>query len=166
MNEDPRAYIEFVRERPERAGFREEPPPGGTILKARRRQVKLSRFGVVETVVVISNSVTRPDADQLRSFGEYAVRSAAVGKSRLPLGFGSSLVVYPVLLVDAISDASTQFVQNYVPKLWSIVEFPVVVEPRGGTFVFGAKTPVWGGAYYRKTRREAHDLLAPVEDAP
>jgi hypothetical protein len=123
--------------------------------------VKLSRFGVVETVVVISDPVTQADADRLRSFGDEAVRSAAVGKSRLPRGFGSSLVVYPVLQVDAISEALTQFAEDYVPKRWSIVEFPVVVDPSAQIVVFSSKTPVWGLAYYRQTRREAQQLLAP-----
>jgi hypothetical protein len=156
-------YVESVRERLMRAGFRDEAPSDGAVLKARRRQVKLSRFGVVETVVVISNLVTQADADRLRSFGAEAVRSASVGKSRLPLGFGSSLVVYPVLLVDGISDGLTQFAEDYIPKLWSIVEFPVVVDPSAQTVVFSSKTPVWGGAYYRKTRREAQELLGVVQ---
>ena len=123
--------------------------------------MKLSRFGVVETVVVIGTCVTEPDADGLRSFGQEAVRSAAVGKSRLPLGFGSSLAVYPVIVVDGISDALAEFVRHYVPKLWAVVEFPIIVEPSANSLVAATKTPVWGGAYYRKTRREAHDLLAP-----
>jgi len=154
-------YVESVRERLRRAGFRDEAHSDGAVLKARRRQVKLSRFGVVETVVVISDPVTQADADRLRSFGEEAVRSAAVGKTPLPLGFGSSLVVYPVLLADGISEALTQFAEDYVPKLWSIVEFPVVVDPSTQIVVFSSRTPVWGGAYYRKTRREAQGLLAP-----
>jgi hypothetical protein len=115
---------------------------------------------MVETVIVISDPMTHADADRLRSFGEEAVRSAGLGKSRLPLGFGSSLVVYPVLLVDGISEALTQFAEDYVPKLWSIVEFPVVVDPSTEIVVFSSKTPVWGSAYYRKTRREAQELLA------
>jgi hypothetical protein len=153
-------YVESMRERLRRAGFRDEAPPDGALLKARRRQVKLSRFGMVETVIVISDPMTHADADRLRSFGEEAVRSAGLGKSRLPLGFGSSLVVYPVLLVDGISEALTQFAEDYVPKLWSTVEFPVVVDPSTEIVVFSSKTPVWGSAYYRKTRREAQELLA------
>jgi hypothetical protein len=162
VDEAERAYVDAVRERLELARFHEEPPPEDAILKERRRQVKLSRFGVVETVIVISSPVTQPDPDQLRTFGEDAVRSAEVGKSRIPLGLGSSLVVYPVVVAKGISDELAQFVQSYVPERWSTVEFPVVVEPATGSFVVGTKTPVWGGAYYRKTRRDAHELLAPV----
>ena len=159
---DASGYVEPVRERLDRAGFREEASPAGALLKARRRQVKLSRFGVVETVIVISSPRSQAEPDQLRVFGAESVRAATVGKTRLPLGLGSSLVVYPVLLVDAISDALNRFVDEYVPKHWSIVEFPVVVVPTAQTLVYATKTPVWGSAYYRKTRREAQDLLAPT----
>jgi hypothetical protein len=159
---DVSGYVESVRERLRRAGFREEASPAGAILKARRRQVKLSRFGVVETVAVISSPRSQVEPDQLRMFGAESVRAATAGKTRLPLGLGSSLVVYPVLLLDVISDPLTRFVNAYVPKHWSIVEFPVVVVPAAQTLVFATKTPVWGSAYYRKTRREAQDLLAPT----
>ena len=159
---DVSGYVESVRERLHGAGFREEPSPAGALLKARRRQVKVSRFGVVETVVVISTSRSEADPDQLRMFGSESVRAARVGKTRLPLGLGSSLVVYPVLLVDAISDPLDGFVHSYAPKHWSIVEFPVVVAPATQTLAFATKTPVWGSAYYRKTRREAQDFLAPT----
>jgi hypothetical protein len=158
----PRDYVESVRERLARAGFREESPPDGASLKARRRQVKLSRFGIAETVVVISNRVPQGDAEKLRSFGGAALRSAVVGKSRVPRGFGSSVVVYPVLLVETISDGLTDFVEHYVPKHWSIMEFPIVVEPAARTFLYRTKTAIWGAAYYRKTRREAEELLAPA----
>ena len=67
----------------------------------------------------------------------------------------------PVLAVEGISDALAEFVRNYVPKLWAVVEFSIVVEPSAKSLVAGTKTPVWGGACYRKTRREAHDLLTP-----
>ena len=155
-------YLASVRERLRGAGFADEAPPEGSILKARRRELKLSRFGIVETVVVISSRLSELDADQLRAFGAESVGSALEGKARLPGGFGSSLVVYPVFLVAAISDEMRRFAEAYVPKHWAIVEFPVLVELTAQTLVVATKTPVWGVAYYRKTRREARDLFAPV----
>jgi hypothetical protein len=132
------------------------------VLKVRRKQVKLSRFGIVETVVVISDVHSQAGSDQLRTFGAEIVRSALKGKSRIPRGLGSSLVVYPVLVTDGVSDELRRFASSYAPKHWSILEFPVVVEPGAGSMVLVEKTPVWGAAYYRKTRREAQDLLAPA----
>jgi hypothetical protein len=155
-------YLESTRDRLKRAGFQEEPSPSGAVLQARRKQVKLSRFGIVETVIAISDVRPQAGPDQLRAFGAEIVRSALEGKSRIPRGFGSSLVVYPVLVTDGISDELRQFASSYTPKHWSILEFPVVVEPDTGNLVLVEKTPAWGAAYYRKTRREAQDLLAPA----
>lgn len=159
---DAEGYLASARERLNRAGFQEEESPSGAVLKVRRKQVKLSRFGIVETVVAVSDVRSQPGPDQLRTFGADIVRSALDGKSRLPRGLGSSLVVYPVLVTDGISDELRRFASSYTPKHWSILEFPVVVEPGTGSLVLVEKTPAWGAAYYRKTRREAQELLTPT----
>jgi hypothetical protein len=155
-------YLESTRDRLKRAGFQEEASPSGAVLKARRKAVKLSRFGIVETVVAISDARSQPGPDQLRAFGADIVRSALEGKSRIPRGLGSSLVVYPVLVTDGVSDELRGFTSSYTPKHWSILEFPVVVDPGTGSLVFVEKTPAWGAAYYRKTRLEAQELLTPA----
>jgi len=155
-------YVESVRERVQLAGFRQETPPKGAILKARRREAKLTRFGIVETVVVISDVYSQPSPDQFRAFGSDSVRSALEGKSRIPRGLGSSLVVYPVVIGDGISDELIGFVRSYVPKHWAIVEFPVALDLRSSSLVLLQTRPFWGAAYYSKTRRDAYDLLAPA----
>jgi hypothetical protein len=155
-------YLESTRDRLRRAGFREEVSPSGAVLKARRREVKFSRFGIVETVVAISNVRSQPGPDQLRAFGADIVRSALEGKTRIPRGLGSSLVVYPVLVADGMTDELSRFASSYTPKHWCILEFPVVVEPGSRSLVLLDKTPIWGAAYYRKTRSEAQELLAPT----
>jgi hypothetical protein len=158
---DQDVYVETVRERLLGAGFKEEDPPAGSTLQARHRVIKLSRFGFIETVVVVSTIRSRPTAEDLKAFASDAVKSALVGKVRLPLGFGSGVVVYPVLLVDAIPSELTEFVRSYAPKNWAILEFPVVVNPASGELVFFEKTPMWGSAYYRTTRQVARKLLTP-----
>jgi hypothetical protein len=154
-------YLESVRDRLQRAGFRQEPATAGATLKARRREMKASRFGIVETVVAVSTIYSQPSPDQLRSFGSEIVRSALNGKTRLPRGLGSSVVVYPVLVAERVSDELTRFTNSYAPKHWSILEFPIVVDAEASSLVLRNTTPVWGAAYYRTTRRDAHDLLAP-----
>jgi hypothetical protein len=111
-------------------------------------------------VLAVSTVRSQPDSDQLRTFGGAVVDAALAGKIRIPRGLGSSLVVYPVLLADAIPDELKEFISSYAPKHWSIVEFPAVVDLSSGDLVLFEKTPVWGAAYYRATRREAQDLLA------
>ena len=73
---DAEGYLEATRDRLSRAGFREEASPAGAVLKVRRREVKLSRFGLVETVVAISDLRSQPGPDHLRTFGDDIVRSA------------------------------------------------------------------------------------------
>ena len=124
--------------------------------------MKLSRFGIVETVVEVSTLHLQPTPDELRAFGGDAVRSALEGKSSVPRGLGSSLVVYPVLVADGISEGLTRFASSYAPKHFCIMEFPLVIEPATRSLVLLGKTPVWGAAYYHKTRREAQELLAPA----
>jgi hypothetical protein len=158
---DPGAYFEALRGRLHGAGFKDESPPPGSTLMSRRRAIKLSRFGLVDTVVAVSTLRLRPDAAQLQVFAAEAVNSARAGKARLALGLGNSIVVYPVLVADAIPDELKQFVSSYEPKRWSIIEFPVVVDVSSGELAFYEKTPAWGAAYFRTTRREARDLLAP-----
>jgi hypothetical protein len=159
---DVDAYVETVRDRLSRAGFREEGPAFGALLSARRREVKLTRFGLVETVVAISAARERSAPEDLRMFGADTVGFALDGKSRIPRGLGSSLVVYPALVVDEAPPELRSFVTSYAPKHWCVMEFPVVVETGAQSLVLLEKTPLWGAAYYGKTRREAQDLLAPT----
>jgi len=158
---DVDAYVQIVRDRLSRAGFREESPPAAAVLKARRREVKLARFGLVETVVAISAPRTRSEPEDLRRFGADVVRSALEGKVKIPRGLGSGLVVYPALLVDEVPTALRSFMTSYAPKHWAIMDLPVV-ETSSRSLLLPEKTPLWGAAYYRKTRREARDLLAPT----
>lgn len=159
---DIEAYLETVRDRLSRAGFREESPAFGAVLSARRREVKLTRFGLVETVVAISTGSGRSEPDDLRTLGNDIVGFALDGKTRIPRGLGSSLVVYPALVVDEASTELRRFVTSYAPKHWCVMEFPVVVESSSRSLLALEKTPLWGAAYFRKTRREAQDLLAPT----
>jgi hypothetical protein len=158
---DFEGYLESVRDRLQRAAFRQEPAPPGATSMARRRELKVSRFGIVETVVGVSTVHAQPGPDQLRSFGSDVVRAALDGKTRLPRGLGSSVVVYPLLVADGISDELSRFVTAYAPRHWSILEFPVVIDIATSSLVLRKTTPVWGAAYYRATRRDAYELLAP-----
>ena len=54
-----------------------------------------------------------------------------------------------------------RFAESYAPKHFSIMEFPLVIDPAVRRLVMLDKTPFWGAAYYRKTRQDAQELLAP-----
>jgi len=156
------AYVESVLGRLRPSGFHDEAPPEGAVAKLRRKKLSLSRLGVLETVVVVSTMRSNPTSEQLKEFGALSVQAANEGKVKLPRGLGSSAVVYPVLLADAISQELREFVESYAPEHWAVIEFPVVVQPEDRRVVIATKTPAWGGAYYPKTRRDAQQLFTPV----
>ena len=122
--------------------------------------MKLTRFGLVETVVAVCERSGSSEPDDLRLLGADIVQFAKDGKSKIPLGLGCSLVVYPVLLVDEASSELRQFAGSYTPKHWCVMEFPVVVERSTRSLVMLGHVPLWGAAYFRKTRRDAQELLA------
>ena len=159
------AYLETVRSRLVDAGFEPEDPAPGVALQARKRAVKVSRFGLVETVVSVSRPQATAQPEDLRSFGAEVIGTALERKSKIPRGLGSSMVVYPALVVEEAGPELRQFVAEHVPKHWSVLEFPVVVETRSGTLLSYAKTPIWGAAYYRKTRQQAQALFDPKQGA-
>ena len=158
---DVDSYLATVRERLGHAGFVLGEPGGGAALEARRRQFKLTRFGLVETVVGVSSLRADATPNDLRTFGADVYRSALAGKSRLPRGLGSSVVTYPVLLADRVSPELREFAGGYAPKHWCVLEFPIVVDASSGSLVHLDKTPLWGAAYYRRTRAEGRELFSP-----
>lgn len=158
---DVEVYLETVRARLANAGFKPEGTIPGAALQARRRAIKLTRFGLVETVVSLSMPRTTVMPDDVRSFSAAVFRSALEGKTRVPRGLGSSMVIYPVLVVHDAPPDVRGFVADYAPRHWSALEFPVVVEPASQTLICLEKTPFWGSAYHRKTRAEARELLDP-----
>jgi hypothetical protein len=167
MAPDFDSYVDMVRARLVGGGFKAEDPARGAALQARRRRVKLTRFGLVETVVGLSGRRGEAGPEDLRAFGRDVFASALAGKAAIPRGLGGSLVVYPVLVVDRASPELRAAVSEEPPKHWAALEFPVVAELSAGGLLFFDRTPFWGAAYYRRTRDEAQDLFAlPEERTP
>lgn len=155
-------YRETVQARLTQAGFKLEEAAQGVALQARRRAIKLTRFGIVETVVSLGTQRRAATPDDVDSFSTMVLNAALEKKSRVPRGLGSSMVIYPVLVVDEVSPDLRRFVADHAPKHWAALEFPVVVDAASKTLICLEKTPFWGSAYYRKTRNEARKLLDPT----
>jgi len=153
-------YVETVGDRLSRGGFTPEEPAAGAALQARRRTLKLTRFGLVETVVALSALRETASVDDLLAFDTVVFGSALERKSRVPRGLGSSMVVYPVLVAGDVPAEVHDFLADHTPDHWSVIELPVAVEISSGSLTYSEKTPVWGSAYYKKTRKEALELLA------
>lgn len=158
---DVERYLETVRARLVNAGFALEEAIPGAALQARRRAIKLTRFGLVETIVAVSTPRGTATRDDVRSFSAAVFQAALEKKTRVPRGLGSSMVTYPVLVVHDASAEARRAVAEDAPKHWAALVFPVVVEPVSQTLLCLEKTPFWGAAYYRRTRAEARELLDP-----
>jgi hypothetical protein len=154
-------YVDSVRGRLAGAGFDLLDGSGQAALTAHRRQAKFTRFGFVDTVVAISQAPSHASADHLVALTEQSFRDARQHKIWLPRGLGSQLVSYPALVLEQATPELRSFVAQYAPKHWSALDFPSVVELSTGSVLCYEKTPVWGGAYYRKTRQEVSALLSP-----
>src|SRR2546427_9710728 len=85
------SYVDLVRSRLSAAGF-QLADEGALALYAGRREVKLTRFGVVETVVGVSVPRESATQDDLKELGRQVVEAALKRKTRIPRGLGSSLV--------------------------------------------------------------------------
>ena len=157
---DVTAYLETVRGRLNAGGFRDEAPAAGAAIQLRQRTAKASRLSLVETVVAIRSGEEAARPEDVRAFASNVVRSALAGKSKIPRGLGSSLVVYPVVVVEECSAELRMFMASYVAKHWCLLELPVVVEGRTGNLVMYEETPVWGALYQRTTRNDARDWLS------
>ena len=155
-------YLALVRDRLAKAGFEVSAGDGEGALVGHRRQAKLSRFGLVDTTVTIARGGPEASAADLTAVEAQAFDNAMRRKSSIPRGFGSSVVSYPVLVVDRATPELRTFAEQYVPKHWSVMDFPVVIELSTGPAISVTKTPAWGAAYYKKTRQEATDLLTPA----
>ena len=160
---DAESYLALISQRLERAGFGVERRGSDDLaLVGHRRQGKLSRFGFVDTVVGVGSPRPSATSSDLEVIADRSFNEALRLKVRLPRGLGSQVVSYPALVVDQCSDELRSFAATYAPKHWSAMDFPIVVDLATGTLVFLEKTPMWGAAYYKRTREEARELLSPA----
>jgi hypothetical protein len=79
-----------------------------------------------------------------------------------PLGIGSMLVVFPLLITDNITPDLYVFLKNYCPKHFAAAEFPSVLDLATGSLYYYELTPVWGAFYYDGYRRDSFSLFSPL----
>jgi hypothetical protein len=157
---DLTTYLETVRDRLAEDGFTDEPAADGATIQLRRRAVKASRLSFVETVVAVRSGQEPAGSEDVRAFTTNVVSAALARKSKIPRGLGSSLVVYPAVVVEECSTELRMFMASYVPKHWCLLVLPVVVDARTGGLVMYEQTPMWGALYQRTTRNDAKEWLS------
>lgn len=144
-----REYVEAIGGQLAEEGL--EPYDGGPIgyrtTTFHRRQWELTKFGLVDTFVVVGE-LDSPTQPSIESFADAAVQFALNNKSSLPRGFGGAVVVYPVVTATGVSAPLREWFQNHRPKHFGLFEIPVFVDLDDRYVLYNDVKPVWGGIYY------------------
>ena len=126
-----------------------------------RGRVEGSKFGMVDTYSFVKYIPDNTTADFAKSYStnlfEYAFRI----RSGAPVGFGAMLVLYPLLVVDNISNDLYQFSQTYCPKHFGASEFPSILSLATQDLYYYPSTPLWGALYYNGFRTESQKCFNP-----
>lgn len=118
-----------------------------------RRKLSLSRFGILDSVVVgttIEGTASRAD---LVAAEEAAVREALLLKIGVPRGLFSAVEVFPITLVDDAESDGVDFVCGTLRNRFAVLSMPTVVHNGGGEIAVFAGQKLWGGAYISGMRR-------------
>lgn len=161
------AYLETVERNLDRERFDSYPgaPGGYRTWTYHRRQFELSKFGLVDTFVVVGQ-FDRVDARTAQAFSEAAFRFGLANKSRLPRGLGGNLVVYPTIVGETILDDVVDWVLSYSPNHWAAFEMPLVADLSSAEVLYNDTKPLWGRAYYSGFHAMVERNLTPPDWAP
>lgn len=124
-----------------------------------RKEISLSKFGKVDTYIFIRNFAEPIKFDEIKLYSTKVFEYAKKLRTGLPLGFGGSLVVYPLIIGNMKSENDIRLFEKYVPKHWAAVEFPVIASLSLTTLHYYSGTPMWGAAYYKGLRNEVEELF-------
>jgi hypothetical protein len=102
----------------------------------------------------------------LESARDYAAEVIAYGRAhhgRLPRGFQSGVMTFPVIASPEIEPAAADWARSRPQKHWALEENPVLVDPILPE-AFTYTGPIAWGRVYSKFRRDIVDrhLLAPL----
>lgn len=155
-------YTETVEHRLRGRGFerRGDGPPRYEAVVFHDRSFQLSKFGLVDTFVVVA-PFEDPDPGTLKAFCEACHSYGLSNKSSLPRGLGGSLIVHPVAVVPGRSRRVSDWIRRYDSKKWGSFLFPAVVDLADGAVDYHRETPLWGALYYSGFRSFVDETLTP-----
>ncbi len=159
-------YVEFFKSHCGESGFSiaENVQIGDVAFDvvANKEGFELTKFGNAVYVYFLAR---RPSlsVEELTDFSAACHRHALENRrSKLPLGFFNSVFTYPFFCCEAVTEETARFAEQYRPSHWSAQEFPTVVNLSTGETHNFQKTPIWGAAYYRRSREIAAELTGPL----
>ncbi|HXQ36310.1 MAG TPA: hypothetical protein VN843_20020 [Anaerolineales bacterium] len=129
-----------------------------------RKQISVTKFGVVNTYCIIKYANEDVTTDYLSSFSDLAFEVSNQNKSGAPSGLFASLIVYSLTIAsNSVPEDVIRFLKAFTPQHFSSFEFPVVYELSSKKLDYCMVTPSWGGFYYQGFRKEAERLFNPDE---
>lgn len=132
----------------------------GSAALMHQRQFKLSRFGVVDTVIGVTYDPGTATAATLSAHDENTKAGALELKSAWPRGLGGSIEMFPVMYAESADPGAVAAAQASPPKRWAIMTAQALVHgPTAQVVLFEGKA-LWGAAYIKSMRTKLIDLLA------
>ena len=127
----------------------------------KRERTEATKFGKASTYCFIKYASESYDAKKYRIFSNESFNYALNIRTGNPLGLGAMLIVYPLLIVDKISNELLTETKIYLNKHFAANEFPVILDMSSGDIHFYPSTPMWGALYYNGFRKEVFELYSP-----
>lgn len=152
-------YLATVRSRLQAEEF-EIVEQEGFVLWAHKRRFRPSRFGFEDASVAIAELGPGARGADLVEVADRALAVGLATKARLPRGFGSFALVYPVALVDRAGSDLAEAARTR-RKHWAMDEFRVLIETGRHALTENDQRQLWGAAYFKAIRAQAIRLLAP-----
>ncbi|MCB0721107.1 MAG: hypothetical protein KDC42_02280 [Ignavibacteriae bacterium] len=126
-----------------------------------RGRIEGTKFGKVDSYAFIKHVPDNINADWARTYSNNLFEYASRVRSGPPLGFGAMLIVYPLLVVENISNDLYQWSQKYCPKHFAASEFPSILSLTTQDLYYYPKTPIWGALYYSDFRNQSQQCFSP-----
>ena len=126
-----------------------------------KKATEITRFGNVDTYAIVKAIEDNITAETFKSFSEQAFDYASKIRKGGPLGLGSMLVVFPLVVLEKIPQDVYTFLKSYCPKHWASVEFPCILDLETSNLYYYEQTPMWGALYYPTHRKEAYRFFSP-----
>jgi hypothetical protein len=128
---------------------------------------KKSKFGWIlghAEVFFVFGEFPDIDANSLRAFSTNCIEYAKKTRSSSPLT--TVLVCYPVMIVNSIDRATSEYIRNEAGHFHQAIsggflEMPVVYVLNSNTLYYFEKTPFYGWAAWGRLRETIKRLLAP-----
>ena len=122
---------------------------------------EVSKFGTNDYFFTVGK-VKEPILANIRDLSNQSFGYSGGHRSNpLPPGIFGGYWVFPIIMVESVSESVSNAIQNEVPpKHWSSAEFPIVVDLTSKKTYYFQGTPIWGAAYYAGFRQLINEIVA------